>query len=448
MLSSLVGLGRNTVTGMVCAAGRQFSDWSADYRFFSRDRWDAAEAWAAIRRRCLDELSSQAHVVCMVDDTLLRKTGSRVPGAAWRRDPLGPKFQTNLAWAQRFLQISVALPSDESPSGARAIPVDFVHAPTPPKPGRKAGEEEQRAYRAAQRKQRLGQIAIERLRALRSDLDRDGAGNRRLWCAGDGGYTNETVLRQLPERTVFIGRIRGDARLHALPDEQPACGRKRAYGRRVPTPAELLGDRSVPYQTVKVRVVGRDHDFKIKTISPVRWRAAGQHINLRLVVVAPLSYRLRKSARLLYRKPAFLICTDPNLSAEEILQTYVWRFGVEVNFRDEKQIIGVGQAQVRDRLSVERLPAFLVASYSMLLLAARRAYANAGFTKTLPPPKWMARSRPKPTTTSALQQKLREEMWGKALGIHFSDFENKRQPRSKPQKPLPDLASAVLYMKN
>lgn len=448
MLSSLVGLGRNTVTGMLCASGRQFSDWSADYRFFSKDRWDAAKAWSAVRRRSLEELSPHAPVVYMVDDTLMRKTGSRIPGAAWRRDPLGPKFQTNLAWAQRFLQISVALPSADSPSGARAIPVDFVHAPTPPKPGRKAGEEERRAYRAAQRKQRLGQIAVERLHALRSDLDRDGAGNRQLWCAGDGGYTNETVLKQLPERTVFIGRIRGDARLHALPDEQPTRGRKRAYGHKVPTPAELIGDHSVPYQTVKAQVGGLVHDFKIKTIGPVRWRTSGQQHDLRLVVVAPLSYRLRKGARLLYRKPAFLICTDPNLPPEQILQTYVWRFGVEVNFRDEKQIIGVGQAQVRDDLSVERIPAFLVVAYSMLLLAARRAYANGGFIQTLPPPKWMARRNPCQATTSALQQKLREELWGKALGIHFSGFANHPHSHAKPLKSIPNLSSCVLYMRN
>lgn len=448
MLSSLVGLGRNTVTGMLCAAGRQFSDWSADYRFFSKDRWDATEAWAAIRRRSIEELPAQEPVVCMVDDTLLRKTGSRIPGTAWRRDPLGPKFQTNLAWAQRFLQISVALQSPGSPSGARAIPVDFVHAPTPPKPGRKAGESELRDYHAAQKKQRLGQVAVERLCYLRSGLDRDGAGNRQLWCAGDGGYTNETVLKQLPERTVFIGRIRGDARLYALPGEQPACGRKRAYGHRVPSPAELLGDDSVPHQTVKVQVGGRVHDFKVKTIGPVRWRTAGQHLCLRLVVVAPLAYRLRKGSRLLYRNPAFLICTDPNITAEQILQTYVWRFGIEVNFREEKQIIGVGQAQVRDILSIERLPAFLAAAYSMLLLASRRAFANTGFIETLPPPKWMTRSSPNPVTTSSLVQKLREEMWGKALGIHFSGFAFKSHPHAKPYNSLPCLSSSVLYLKN
>src|ERR1039458_8519113 len=41
---------------------------------------------------------------------------------------------------------------------------------------------------------------------------------RQLLVSGDGSYTNRTVLRQLPERTTFIGRIRKDAKLFlALP---------------------------------------------------------------------------------------------------------------------------------------------------------------------------------------------------------------------------------------
>jgi|GEM_PF-6832766 len=39
-LSQLVCLGRHTVTGVICASGRQFEDWSADYNLFSKERFD------------------------------------------------------------------------------------------------------------------------------------------------------------------------------------------------------------------------------------------------------------------------------------------------------------------------------------------------------------------------------------------------------------------------
>ena len=36
---------------------------------------------------------------------------------------------------------------------------------------------------------------------------------RQLIMSGDGSYTNKAVLRGLPPRTTFIGRIRKDAKI-------------------------------------------------------------------------------------------------------------------------------------------------------------------------------------------------------------------------------------------
>ncbi|RJP32063.1 MAG: hypothetical protein C4547_14445 [Phycisphaerales bacterium] len=36
-LSQLVCIERHTITGLLCSCGRQFDDWSADYRLFSQD---------------------------------------------------------------------------------------------------------------------------------------------------------------------------------------------------------------------------------------------------------------------------------------------------------------------------------------------------------------------------------------------------------------------------
>ena len=56
------------------------------------------------------------------------------------------------------------------------------------------------------------------------------------------------------------------------------------------------------------------------------------------------------------------------------MQAYFDRWEIEVNHRDEKSILGVGQAQVWSKWSVARLPALRVASYSLLLLSALQAY--------------------------------------------------------------------------
>jgi hypothetical protein len=39
-MSALVGLGRRTISGLLCTSAQQFTDWSAAYRLFERERFD------------------------------------------------------------------------------------------------------------------------------------------------------------------------------------------------------------------------------------------------------------------------------------------------------------------------------------------------------------------------------------------------------------------------
>ena len=47
-----------------------------------------------------------------------------------------------------------------------------------------------------------------------------------------------------------------------------------------------------------------------------------------------------------------------------------------MNFRDEKTLLGVGQAQVRNPQAVTRAPAFLVACYAMLLWSSIKLFGD------------------------------------------------------------------------
>jgi hypothetical protein len=111
-----------------------------------------------------------------------------------------------------------------------------------------------------------------------------------------------------------------------------------------------------------------------------------------------LSWRPHPIARL---KPAgaitakrhYLLCDDNILAAKELLQAYFDRWQIEINHRDEKSILGVGNAQVWADLSVPRVPALMVATYSLMLLSALETY---GFKRTAayePLPKWRPNAR-------------------------------------------------------
>jgi hypothetical protein len=231
---------------------------------------------------------------------------------------------------------------------------------------------------------------------MRQALDaRPDTRQRQLLVSGDGSYTNRSVLRQLPQRTSFIGRIRKDAKLFLALLPTPGTrsgGRPRRYGALAPTPEQVLHDDAVPVVKVHCFAAGAVREIPVKILSTVYWRKAGPDMPLLLVVIKPLGYRLRRGSKLLYRQPAFLICTDPQLDLQMLLQAYIDRWEIECNHRDEKSLIGAAQGQVWNPLAVTRLPQFQVALYSLLLLASILAY---GFQRTaayLPLPRWRRKS--------------------------------------------------------
>ena len=449
-LSSLLCLGRRTVTGLLSTCGQQVQDWSAAYRLFSRHRIDADSLFGGVRRHAAALIPDGQPICLAVDDSLFPRTGAKIPGTAWRRDPLGPKFHTNFIRAQRFLQFSVGVPVSPQAETRRMIPIDFLHCPTPAKPGKKATEDERKLYRQDCRAHRLTAQASARLESLCASLPPDCQGQPRpVHLLADGAYTNGALLKHLPPQATFIGRIRKDAKLHCLPPAttQTHRGRRLLYGPVAPTPEQVRTDEAHPWQTISVFAAGARHECRVKTMTDLLWRTAGAGLLLKLVVINPIHYRPRKGSKLLYRQPAFLICTDPHLDTQQIVQQYLWRWEVEVNFHEEKSLLGVGDAQVRAPASAQSLPAFRIATYALFLLAGIRAVSQVGNVPALPPPKWSAGAQPPRPSTQRLLHHLRAEVWGLGLGLgsNFSDFATPSHPAIKSEKFLPSLSSALLY---
>jgi hypothetical protein len=434
------------VTGLLTTSGSQFQDWSATYRLFSQGRVPVPGIFSVVRRAIANQLPAGAPFRAVLDDTLLRRAGLRTPGVAWRRDPLGPHFQTNFVRGQRFLQVSASMPGEDGIF--RAAPIALLHAPTPSKPDSKATEADLAKYRIDVSASRLSVRAAQQVGELRRSLDQDpGGAERSLLLAFDGGYTNATVLQQIPPNTVCIGRIRQDANLCFPPDPalMKARGRRLLYGAPAPTPEQLRTNDAEPWEKMTFAHSGISHPLRFKRLRNIMWRPAGGHQLLQLIVIAPLAYRLRKGSKLLYRKPAFLVCTDPALAPRQIIEAYFQRWDIEVNFRDEKTLLGVGQAEVRNIKSVESAPAFAVAAFGMLLVSGQLAFGNSA-DGMLPQPKWAASSQGPRTSTQQLIHQLRAEVWGRGLGIDsFSGFVSDGPTNTKPRKCSFPLASAVCY---
>lgn len=434
---------------MIAASGCDQRDWSADYRVFSRGRFDERVLFDAVDERLRAQLPAEVPLVLSIDDTKLRKSSLRIPGVSYQRDPMSPPFRHNLIPAQRFLQMSLSVPiGNHGP--ARAFPIRFKHVPPLPRPRRDASDEARTAYRAARRTHNLSTAAVRMLTGYHQHLAQTGNVSQPIVVAVDGGYTNGPTIRNLPPRTTLIGRIRGDAKLFQPPTAQPARGRRRCYGAAALTPEQLRQDDATPWQSVSVWASGKLHDCQVKVSEPLLWKSAGADIPLRLIVIRPLGYRLRHKSKILYRKPAYLICTNLQLDLEFIIQAYFRRWDIEVNHRDEKQLIGVGEAQVRNPESVEHVPAFAVAVYSMLLLASSLTY---GFDVSSPPialPAWYAsaaKTQPRITSGQILKAFRDATRHDRVSGPqpNFTDFETRLALHLKCSKHDVSHEMAVAY---
>lgn len=431
---------------MLRAQNRHHLDWSADYRFYSQDRFNEDAVFNQIRHQVEDHLPKNQPLVVAMDDSLLRKTGRKIHGVRFLRDPLSPPFHVNLVRGLRVLQLSACLP--QGGGQARAIPIDFQHAVLPAKPSKKAPDSEWQNYKKLKAQTNINILGCQRLAALRQSLDQSDPQRRLVSCV-DGRFTNKTFLRQLPERTTVIGRIRKDAAVYQLPEAQPAKGRKCKYGKPLPTPEELLKDESVPFETVRAFAAGKIHNFQVKRVGPVVMRLDRAARPVQLIIIKPLGYRLQIGGRLLYRQPAYLVCTDPNMPLEELLQQFLWRWDIEVNFRDEKTLLGVGQAQVRTEQSNQNAPALAVAAYAMLLMASVNAYGKKGAPDRMNQAKWYRRKKKDRATTNELINQLRRELWATALNpAHFPHFMSNRAPDKKCEKSNVPLNSAVFLSLN
>ena len=125
------------------------------------------------------------------------------------------------------------------------------------------------------------------------------------------------------------------------------------------------------------------------------------------------------------RLPPFLgLTTVLSGTVRQLLQIYFDRWQIEVNHREEKDTLGVGQAQLRNVTAVPKQPAFAVASYSALLLASLQAFGAERGQAYAALPKWRRRAaRPSALDLITL---LRKEMTESAdmvahLGLNPTD---------------------------
>jgi hypothetical protein len=383
-LGSLVCLGRRTITRILWTNGRQALPWQAEYHLFSRAKWDPQALFDPIVKEALPLCRGRLVGVAM-DDTKLHKTGRCIPRAFYQRDPMSPPFHTNLILGLRFLQASLLVPLHRGGSFAcRALPIRFEESSAIKRPSKRASQQQWQDYRRKRKQHNLSTHGVAMIARVRAALDAAGGAAKTLVVPLDGSFCNRTVFGARRDRTELIARARKDA---VLCFRAPKGGR-RFYAKEKFTPEQVRKDETTPWKSTKIFYGGKRRKVRYKQLTRIYWQGGARRLALRLFVVAPTPYFKRKSAKRYYRQPAYLLCTDLVHNATSLLQIYFDRWQIEVNHREEKDTLGVGQAQLWNATAVPKQPPLVVAAYSALLLAALKTFGPERTQAYASLPRW------------------------------------------------------------
>ena len=177
------------------------------------------------------------------------------------------------------------------------------------------------------------QLAAELVRWLKVWL---GGLDNKLWLAVDGAYAKRPFLKPvLALGVVVFSRLRKDAHLLSLPPTKRRPGKRGPlprYGKERIDLAKRAGHKR-GWQRLACWQYGVKVGKRIKTFLAT-WQPAGGLIRVVLV--------REETGWLAY------FCTDPMVSAAEVLEVMADRTAIEQTFKDVKETWGAGQQQVRN----------------------------------------------------------------------------------------------------
>jgi len=324
-------------------AGRRHHE--AFHRFFSRGTWDPDRLGRRVWWRIRSTFDIAQVVRIVIDDTLAPKKGPGVFGIGSHLDAVrSTKRQKIFCFGHCWVVLAV-LVSVPFSTRTWALPVLF------------------RLYRTEKDCTRQGVPRRKKTELAREMIDVfcSWVTDLRIELSADAAYCNDTVTHDLPDRVVLFGAMRPDAVLTELP---PAAvrdgkgGRPRKRGRLLRKPQQLARDGRTPWSSTEAVLYGRKKTVYFKTMCAQWYRATGTRL-VRIVVVAT------DSDALPYR---VFFCFDTTLDVRTVLETYAGRWGIEVFFREAKQLLGFADSQARKQAAVLRVAPLVGLLYSTLVI--------------------------------------------------------------------------------
>jgi hypothetical protein len=386
------------------------------HRVLNRDVWRSLDLSRILLRLLVTAFVPEGPLVFGIDGTIERRRGTKIKAASIYRDPVRSSHShlvkvNGLRWLCLMLLVPI-------PWAARtwALPVLTVLAPS---------ERYNRLYR------RQHKTVLDWARQMILLLHR-WYPQRRVVVVGDGEYAALEFLAAVRGAATMISRLRLDARLFAPPPPRSPgqTGRPRLVGQRLPTPAQCVATPGTTWTTVTVsRWYGESNRPVQVTSDMALWYHTGkQPVPIRWVLVHDPHGAFPTQA---------LLCTDPDVSPEQIIAWFVLRWQVEVTFHEARQHLGVGTQRHWSDQAIARTTPALFGLFSLVTLLAHQQLARSEWLGR--PAAWYTKARPTFIDALAL---VRRELWA---GTTFQTSSSDRDLVQIPRVLMEHLTDTLCY---
>jgi hypothetical protein len=353
LVGAILAPGQRTVTAALRVMGlsneRQFQNY---HRVLNRASWSSRSVSRILLRMLVAAfVPADAPIVVGLDEHIERRRGAKIAAKGIYRDAVRSSKSffvktSGLRWVSMMLLVSI-------PWAERvwALPFLTVLAPS-----------ERYHQERGLRHKSLTDWARQMIKQLRRWLP-----NRQLVVVADSTYAAIELLAAcagLVRPVTMITRLRLDAALYdpAPPRVLGRRGAPRKKGDRQPTLLRRVIDPATVWEETTVRWYGRSSKVvKLATGTAVWYHSGLPVVPIRWVLITDPAGKF---------EPQALLSTDVEVTAQQIVEWFVWRWQLEVTFEEARAHLGIETQRQWSDLAILRTTPALLGLFSLVTLFA------------------------------------------------------------------------------
>ena len=173
------------------------------------------------------------------------------------------------------------------------------------------------------------------------------------------------ILPLLEQRVRIIGQVRRDTALYLPPAPEPRRrGAKRKYGQRI----DAVTLAALPVKKMELTLYGKLQPVRIRSVIAVARFLKG-------LPVRAVWCEMRQSDNT-WSRPRLILATETDLSAQEVVEIYAQRWGIEPLFHNLKRWWGVTNLWQQSKEALELWMQIRSTAYALTQLLALRLWAS------------------------------------------------------------------------